>query len=283
MKRFLLFLAVGCGGSGGSAGDDVAPPDGDVTVHQGTLTATWATKNVDGSPASCFSGYPKMKVTGLYWATEFDQPETGGTPISALFDCAAGTGTMQLPIDGPADDGVTYNGKWDITFEQTTSTGDNVIATDLQSQLGRPTTVDLRGGSGSIATTFYQDGGYVWFDWLLYGPTGGDYIATCAGADVDKIDFALTLHDTTETTHITFPCDRPDGLTSGANDVEIEGPHSVGGGIAPIKAGEWDYVATAYMGSTVVGTSAAGEDTIIDPKNHITIFAELADITLTNR
>ena len=44
----------------------------------------------------------------------------------------------------------------------------------------------------------------------------------------------------------------------------------------PIAAGDYAYIATAYAGTTAVGARSAGEDTIIDPKNHITIFADEA-------
>lgn len=284
MKRLfpLLFVAA-CGGGGSTspdAGDDI---DAATGGHTGTLTASWSIKNVDGTPATCFAGYPKMLVSGVPWTTEFDGPEPGAAPASGLFDCTAGSGTLQLPIDGTFGSDFHYNGKWDITFQQTDSVGQTVVATDVQSQVDRPVTVDLSGGSASTATTFYQDGGYLWFEWILFGTTAQDYLGSCAGAGVDKIEIVLTEHTSGVVNHVTFPCDIPSGKISGADGVDVEGIHSVGGGIAPIAAGDWDYVATAYAGATAVGTSSEGEDTVIDPKNHIAIFADLADITLTNR
>ena len=278
MKRILILLAA-CGGGGSSA----PTPDAGDQITTGTLTATWATKNVDGTPAACLPGYPTMKVTGVYWTKEFNNPEDSGMHTIGLFDCAAGTGTLPLQISGPVDGGLTANGKWDIRFEETDTQGETIVMTDLQSQLFRPVTVDLSGGTGTASTTFYVDGGYLWFNWALFGKTANDYLGSCAGAGVDKIDLELTNHDTQVVKHVMFPCDRSDGLTTGANNIEITEKNALGSGITPFPVGEWDYIATAYAGATVVGASVAGESTFVDPKNHITISADEAEILLTNR
>lgn len=283
MKRILILLAACGGGGGGNTGDDVdAGTDAPAVVHKATLTANWAIKNADGTPGTCFSGYPSMKLTAIYWTTEYNAPEGPDAATTKLFDCAAGSGTIELPIDAVDGYGYHQNGKWDITLEQTDMTGGTVVATDLQSQLDEPVTVDLNSGAGSMSTTFYQDGGYVWLAWLLYGPTAGDYLHTCAAAGVDKIEFTLTEHFSGVVKHLSFPCDRPDGLASGADGVEIESPTAVGAGIAPFPAGQWDFTATAYTGTTAVGTSDEGEDVIVGTKNDISILATSADITLTN-
>src|SRR5512140_2854867 len=103
-----------------------------LSGSKGTLTATWSLKNINGSPAACTSGFDTMRVSAFAWNADFDAVEPGVTPIVGLFDCAAGSGTLELPLDGMIDS-VTLNGKFDIEFDQTDSTGGTAIATDMQS------------------------------------------------------------------------------------------------------------------------------------------------------
>ena len=127
MKPILRHLApfgcaaalVGCIGSGSSTG---------------TVTATWSLKNINGSPAACASGFDTMKVSAFAWSADFDAVEPGVEPVVGLFDCAAGSGTLEVPVDGSIGS-VKLNGKFDIQFDETDSTGGTSIATDMQSQL----------------------------------------------------------------------------------------------------------------------------------------------------
>lgn len=249
---------------------------------KGTLTATWSLKNIDGSPASCISGYETMKVSAYYWNADFDAPDPGSVPFVGLFDCAAGTGTVEVPIDG-AIDSATLNGKYDVRWDETDSTGETSVATDMQSQVDRSVSVDLSRGAGSAAVTMYQDGGYGWFAWNLFGTTAKDYLSSCAGAGVDKIDIVLTEVTTMAVTHVSFPCSTSDNNATGAIGVPVDGLANVGAGIAPMLAGDYTYSATAYAGTTVVGMSTIDEDTQVKVRNHIGIDAAGTSIDLTNR
>jgi hypothetical protein len=249
---------------------------------KGTLTATWSLKNIDGSPAACMSGFDTMKVSALAWDASLDSVEPGVTPVVGLFDCAAGSGTLELPLDGVIDL-ATLNGKFDIQFDETDSTGDTSVATDMQSQIDRSSSIDASGGSASVAVTMYQDGGYAWLDWTLFGTSAQDYLDSCAGAGVDKIDVALTEITTMAVTQLSFPCATSDGSVTGAVGLPLDGQDVVGAGIAPVLAGDYNYTATAYAGATVVGTQEDVEDITVAPRNKIGIFADSAAITLTNR
>ena len=258
---------VGCTAAGGGTG---------------TLTATWSLKNVDGSPAACASGFDTMKVSAFAWNADFDAVDPGVTPVVGLFDCAAGSGTMELPLDGTIDT-TPLNGKFDIQFDETDSTGGTSVATDLQSQVDRSMSVDASGGSASAPVTMYQDGGYAWLDWSLFGMTAQDYLDSCAGAGVDHIDIALTETTSMAVTHLSFPCSTTDGTVTGAVGLPLDGLDVVGAGIAPMLAGNYTYIATAYAGATVVGTQDAVEDTSVEAPNKISILASSASITLSNR
>jgi hypothetical protein len=247
----------------------------------GTLTATWSLKTVDGSAATCMAGYDTLKISAFFHNADFGSSDPGTEPVVGLFPCDAGTGTLELQIDGAIDD-EPLDGMYDVQWDETDSTGGTSVATDLQAQLDRAVAVDLSGGAATASVTMYQDGGYGWFDWRLFGMSGMDYLDSCEGAGVDKVDIAVTDTTTSTTTHVLFPCGTSDDTATGAAGVAFDGIHVVGAGIAPLAAGDYTYVATAYAGASIVGTSDA-EDTSISPRNHITIFADSADITLTNR
>ncbi len=264
---FLLLVLSGCPTSGGT----------------GTLTATWSLKNSDGSPGACASGYDTMKISANAWDKSFEAPDPGGTPFVGLFDCAAGTGTLELPLDGTVDDTTEIYGKYDVQWSETDSTGGTTVAVDLQSQLYRSVSVDVSGGSASATATMYQDGGYGWFDWNLYGSQVMDHLDSCAGAGVDTIDVELTEQTTMVVSHLSFPCSNSTYTADGAMGVEVDDLYALGAGIAPLPAGDYDYVMRAYAGTTVVGEQNGVEDLTVEKNNHIGISAYGASIVLTNR
>jgi hypothetical protein len=143
--------------------------------------------------------------------------------------------------------------------------------------------IDASSGAASTTVTMYQDGGYAWIDWTLYGMTAQTYLDSCAGAGVDKIDVAFTEMTTMAVTHLSFPCSTTDGNVTGAVGLPLDGLAVVGAGIAPMLAGNYTFTAKAYAGSTVVGTQDFDGDTTIAARNKISISATSAPITLSNR
>ncbi|GEM_PF-5944256 len=260
------FLVVGCTTSGGT----------------GTLTATWSLQNVDRSPAACMSGYETMLVSAAAWDKNLEVPDPGGIPFIGMFDCAAGMGTLELPLDGTRDTTEIF-GKYDIRWDETDAGGGTAVATDMQSKLGRSTTVDLGGGARSTAVTMYQDGGWGWFEWSLYGMNAQTYLDSCAGAGVDKVEITLTEMTTMAVTHLSFPCSTSDDTAAGATGIPVNDLYALGAGIAPVEAGFYTYVATAYAGTTVVGTTDGDHTTGIEALNKISFDPNIVEITLTTR
>ncbi|HEY1814734.1 MAG TPA: hypothetical protein VGG74_20445 [Kofleriaceae bacterium] len=261
------------------------PPDGagpGSAAHFGTFTAAWSVQNVDGSPATCESGFDTMKVSANPWDDNLGGPDPSATPIVGMFDCVAGSGTMQLQIDGMLGD-AALNGKYDITWEETDSTGNTTVATDVQSELDYETTVDLSSGAATSSVTMYQDGGYAWIGWALYGMTSTQFLDSCAGAGVDMIGLELTEMTSNAVTNLMFPCGTSDNTTSGVVGQPVDELDQVGGGVAPVLAGFYTIVATAYASGQAVGTSDGHDDINVTAPNVIQVGPELSIITLTNR
>jgi hypothetical protein len=280
-----LALAIALAVAACTPAASTPPPDGagsGSAAQVGTLTAKWSVQNIDGSPASCESGFETMKVSANPWDANEGGADPGATPIVGMFDCAAGSGTMQLQIDGNLGDAL-LNGKYDVTWEETDSTGNTTVATDVQSELDYETTVDLSSGAATGSVTIYQDGGYAWIGWILYGMTSTEYLDSCAGAGVDMIGLDLTETTSSAVTHLMFPCGTSDNTTTGVVGLPVAELDQVGGGVAPVLAGYYSIVATAYANGQAVGTSD-GDDTItVTAPNVIQIVPALPIITLTNR
>ncbi|HEY1548878.1 MAG TPA: hypothetical protein VGG28_13705 [Kofleriaceae bacterium] len=276
-------VLAACSPASTKSSDDDGADAGTSAPHMATFTPAWTLQNIDGSPASCKSGYDTMTISANPWDANLGQADPGGTPIVAMFDCAAGSGAMQLQIDGMLGTAM-LNGKYDITWQETDSTGATIVATDVQSALDYATTVDLSGGNATATVTMYQDGGYAWIGWLLFGTMSGQYLDSCEGAGVDMIGLDLTDETSQAVTHLMFPCDTSDGIASGVTgQPAITSLSEVGSGIAAVLAGSFSIVATAYSGGQTVGASDGDDDTTIAAPNGVNIIPELPSINLTNR
>lgn len=269
----------GRGGDGGGGGGD----GGDDGAVNGTIHASWSIKNIDGSPAQCPTGFTTMKVS----ATATD---SGGAAVSlddpyvALFDCAAGSGDVPVVISGPLSPGNMDDslGYFQLKFEESTANGDTIAAQDLLSQMGLPTTLDATSGTASQSTTFYQDGGYAWLEWSLYGTIAQDYIQSCASASIDTVKLVLTNEADSSVTTLTSPCD---GNTTLVPGLTIQDMDVVGQAVLPVKAGAYDMNVSALKGTTVDGTSDVENPTIVvvGAKNAANfVAADSSEIRLTN-
>jgi hypothetical protein len=302
-KRSLLGVVItvsmvgACGshGSGGSGGVDAGGPNGggdggngggdggDGGAVNGTIHASWTIENVDGSPAQCPTGFTTMKVSAT--ATESDGTAVSlDDPYVALFDCAAGSGDVPVVISGPLSQGNTdvSLGYFQLTFEESTANGDTIAAQDLLSQMGLPPTLDATSGTASQSATFYQDGGYAWLEWSLYGTIAQDFIQSCASAGIDTVKLVLTSEADSSVTTLTSPCD---GNTTLVPGLTIQDMDVVGQAVLPVKAGIYDMNVSALKGTTVDGTSDLADPVIVSvgAKNLANfVSADGAAINLTN-
>ena len=263
----LCLVATACGG-GSPAGPDSGGDDASTPTVHGTLHAAWSIQNVDGTAARCPAGFTTMKVSAL-------AIDAGGVavgledPTIGLFDCAAGTGEVDVVISGPLSPG-DFNvseGFFAVTFEESTANGDTVTAQDVRSQMILAPRIDLTSGTGSASATFYQDGGYGWFEWSLFGTQAAAYLQSCASAGVDTVKLDLTNDDDQSVTTLTAPCDGD--ATVIAPGVEITDPDVVGMTIRVLKKGNYSAVYSALHGTTVIGTSVDPVSVQIDDKNKI--------------
>lgn len=263
----LFLIGIGlslsaCGGGGSSGG-------------AGTINVAWSLKNVDGSAAACAPGYEKMKVTATgYFASSDGTDHDSSNETSALFDCAAGAGTFDVP--GMED----YDGRYDLRWEETNSTGDTVYMRDEQSFTGYSVVADVSKPDATEAVTMYPDGGYFWTEWTLYGNVVMNYIDSCAGAAVDRIEVTFTDDTTMAVTTRNYTCDGENNRRG----VPLRDLYSVGGAIDPMKAGYYHVGAKAFSGTTEVGMVSSDTNTVtIEDRNKISILDTNLGLDLTTR
>ncbi len=227
---------------------------------------------MDGTAAACAPGYETMKITANgYFAATNSSDHLVDT--SALFDCAAGAGTIDLP----GNDG--YDGRYNLKWEETNSTGNTVYMQDQPSFASHNVVVDVSHGDATAAMTMYPTGGYFWAEWSLYGDTVMTYLDSCAGAGVDRIEVTFTDDTTMAVTTRNYSCDG----TNGRGGVELDDFYSVGGAIDPITAGYYHAVGKAFLGSTEVGTTDNNNTVNIEDRNKISILDTNLGFRLTTR
>ena len=224
---------------------------------------TWALDNLDGSPAGCQPGYDKMRIT----TDGFDDAGIEeAEPVSVIFDCAAGMGVVDLS---------GTDTKYAVTWEETDSTGGTVFMTDhfSQSEL-QPMIVDVSSGAATASITMYPTGGWAWLEWGLFGTQVQDYLDSCAGAGVDKVELAID-DGTNPPVTVMATCDAvPASLM-------LDTIHGVGAVTQPLPPGEYTITATAFATGQVVGSGAT--DLSIDAPNKMDDSPDPVEIELTSR
>lgn len=280
----VVVLLVGCGGSSG--GDDTTNenPASDGGTHQpddggtnppsdggtnppgdagtkASLTVTWSIKNVEGTTVPCGTQYDKIKVHAQAYSA--GSGIKTGDPFTKLFDCSAGTGTIELPTSGDADPGnggfsaTDISGRFDAWISQTEASG------ELARQVSRTThQLDLSTGNKAFTATLYENGGYRLVSWSLLADSTGDPIS-CAASGVDTVELTSVNEATGVSTTNRFPC-------AGDPYVFATGYAAVGGAISsPLVAGRYTFTISAYSNNTKVGTSEPDTDEEVRSQSRI--------------
>jgi hypothetical protein len=260
----------GTGSNPGGSGDGGVGSDG----NSGAITASWTLTTLahpSQSGGACPADSATMKVT----ITALDNTGTeDGPPNIGLFDCTAGSGSVDVPhtMDG-ADTG-TFDVRWDITD----STGDTVVATDLLTQISAPTVVDTQ-QSRAATTSFLVDGAYVWLEWAI-ADSSDTAFTSCADANVDTISVTLTDSDGSANNGVLmFPCDATNARPAG---FETQGEGSIGGALAAVALGDYGLDGTALDGTTTVGDTTTNVQLFLDAVNGVSPTPQQLAITETN-
>ena len=232
----------------------------------GTLDVSWEIKNPDGSAASCQPGYPKMAITTDNFS---DNGVEAGEPQTVVFDCAAGTGTIELPeTEG-------YGSQYKVQWTEVDETGGTEFMEDAFSQsVGNPFLVQLVDGHASTSMPLYPTGGWMWVEWHLDSQLTGNDLDTCLGAGVDHLDFELTETTTNAVRTLSAKCEALDplGVTQGG----------LGSLAAPLLAGDYALAVSAVAGSgEVVGTTT--DSVFVEAPNKLRLSADIIELSITNR
>lgn len=231
----------------------------------GTLTVRWKMQNIDGTPAPCPSGYDKMRVSAAGFTEEWRESlPTYEVPTVAIFNCAAGTGVIELP------GGTDYTGIYSVWFENTDASDSIVYMTDHHFDTGHAGDkfhVDVASGDASLTIPMYPKDGFIRLEWSFMGVQVAENLHSCADAGADRIEISFVEEQGATSMH-SFACnDDREGL-------DLLGSRTVGGAVYAMKAGYYTMRAKAFSGSTQVGDTApqrAGEtDERVDDKNRIT-------------
>jgi hypothetical protein len=221
-------------------------------AEQGSVTTTWKIQKVDGTPVGCNASFSGIVMHVMSYTKHLGGQEE---ELTQLFDCAAGSGTMTLPLSGDFDSprGFTaqdVSGKYDVWISQTDSAG------EVARQTSKPVLeVDLTTGDKSVTNTLYEDGGYWGGSWDFFGTQVTERFS-CAASGVEAVKMVATNVATNAvTTSAAFPCDhhadshfvRAIGeiIWADEGDAETE--------ILPM--GEYSFVFKAFAGGVEVGTS----------------------------
>jgi len=145
MKKLVLFGLIIAGAASGciiSSGDD--------TGGDGTITAHWDIKKVDGTSLTC----PPTYDTAALYSQEIDASYNNvGSPVIDLFDCSAFT------ADSAPLAPTTYY-SW-VAIE--THDGSQTYASTVSAF------VDLTTSDKTFSADIYDDGGYFQMAWQLQG------------------------------------------------------------------------------------------------------------------
>jgi hypothetical protein len=276
-RRAALLLALACAGcmAGGDSPDDETPDDTPDagTVQKARLTVNWSIKNVDGSAVSCGSQYTQVKVHAQ--AYQKDSGIRTGDPFTQLFDCGAGTGSMELPLSGDAETGgfraTDINGRYDVWVSQTEPSG------QLDRQVSLTTyQLDLSTGNKSATATLYENGGYHLFNWALIAESTGNTI-TCAASGIDTVEVVSLNEATGQTTTNRFPC-------AGDPNIDPTGYAAVGAGLSSVLlAGRYTFTVNAYANNVKVGSSEPDTEEEVQNLSRINIVADNHFVRITTR
>jgi hypothetical protein len=249
------------------------PTDAGTLQTKSRLTVNWSIKNVDGSLVGCGTQYTRIKVYAQAYSSESDVKT--GDPFTKMFDCASGTGTLELPTRGDADTGGFeargINGRYDVWISQTESSG------ELDRQLS-PTAyrLDLAAGDTSITTTLYENGGYRLVDWSFLAQSTGDPIS-CAASGVDTLELKSVNEATQQTTTDRFPC-------KGHPYIYPTGFAAQGSGLSsPLVAGRYTFTISAWSNNTRVGTSPPETEQVVEDHSRVNTVHDTHFITITTR
>jgi hypothetical protein len=260
MKHILLLtLLAGC-------------PTGDTGA--GTLTATWSMLKGDGTPDACPTGaYHTMRVSAAGFVDDF--PNTHETPTVGLFDCGAGSGTIEL-AGGP-----DYTGIYAVWFEIGDEAGNYTIMKDhhVTRDDSEKLRVDLESGSATAHMPFYPNAGRLNFQWELYATQVMQRLTSCEAGGVDRIEIELENEAMVKTT-LTSPC-------TGDNDGFELGDHMIGGLWKPMPSGDYIVTAKAFSGGAVVSLprdpNTSGGDLVVHVGDKNAIGGAGLDLELTTR
>ncbi len=279
-RHALLLAAVVCLGAGCVAGDETSDDDAGTSdpVDAGTnptarLTVGWSIKNVNGTAVQCGSNYNRVKLHAQAYS-DVSEGKTGD-PFTQLFDCSAGTGTLEVPISGDAETGGfearDINGKYDVWITQTEASG------QLERQTSQPAyQLDLTTGNKSTSLTLYENGGYHLVSWGQLADSTGD-IVSCEAAGVDTVELVSLNEETQQTTTHRFPC-------TGAPHVFAAGFGVSGGGISsPLVAGRYTFTMNAYANNVKVGESQPVTEHEVENLTRINAVADHHFITISTR
>ncbi len=261
--RWLIGLAVGLTAcfspstapDGGMQGSQT---DGGTGTNTGAITASWTLSLIAGGAGTCPADTGTMKVS----ITALDPTGTeDGSPNVGLFDCTAGSGSVDVPHTMDDQDTGTFHVRWDITD----ATGDTVTSTDLLTHINAPTVVDTS-RSRHATTNFVVDGAFAWVEWTLSDSSATPY-TSCTDANVDQISVALTDtdggdHDSTPVFECSATNNRPAGF-------QTQGEDSVGGALAAVPLGDYGVDATALRASANVGDTTTTSQLFLDAPNAV--------------
>ena len=254
-------------GSGSNIGSGSQP------IH-----VAWSIEDVDGSAAACAEGYDTIMANAIALDGSGGVIDNGAA-ITASFACSAGTGDVVVPVTGMVD-ATPISGVYVVELTQTTSDGSATFATDVATELNVPVQADVTAGPATASFTLYQDGGYAWVEWSLYGNTSQGFIEDCTTAGVDEVE--IQLSDETSGAMVgdfTAPCA---GYT-GIDGEPIQSTDGVGGAIMPFLPGTYYVSATALANDEPDGSNTPMEDLVaVGPMNQAPIQPTSTTITVTS-
>nr|HEX4314420.1 hypothetical protein [Kofleriaceae bacterium] len=252
-----VLVLAGCGGGSSGGSDAGGGVDASGSGAPGTIHASWTIQDIGGAAATCDPGFDTMLVTAVPLSADQNIEIDGVSPFTGMFDCAAGAGDVTVQVGGQLDDEDLSN-HYDVTWDETSSDGLTVHASDVRGQLGLKTNLDVSSGDASGSATFFQDGGYIWLEWSLVGETSDQNFETCGAAGVDHVQ--ITLNDQSSGSAVTTFTAVCDGV-SGVPGIDIQEQDSVGGTIQPVLAGDFSIVANALAAGSAIGTNSADDAT----------------------
>jgi hypothetical protein len=212
MRTFAIVFTLaltGCPATEPDAGDDGTDAGPELTPPQ-PLTVNWSLKRADGSPDTCTAPYDKVKVRAVA-VDRFEAPYSMGSVFEKVFDCAAGTGTIELPTSGFPEEqcivdcygfsGFEATGKYFVTLWTTEASGESYRAPSPvleRTQESSPRVdLDVSGGPVTHAFTFYPNAGFFIVGWSLYAASDNRDLS-CNASGIDEIRVRLIEVDSDE-------------------------------------------------------------------------------------